>query len=156
MQNFISSNLVSTTQVNTTLDNICDIDVHNNFDPDSVERDIKPHKDSNKHFTRCDQLWGYLIYGESVPNLQNFIEFAFSISTSNAFCESIFSHMRFLWNNHRNNMKNEFIGAELKIKMNSYYSCAQFYNYLYNNPDLLKRIRSSENYSHITKVRRKA
>ena len=46
-------------------------------------------------------------------------------------------------------MKNELIGAELKIKIANDYRCMQFYNYLHNNPDLLKQIRSSEKYSHI-------
>ncbi|CAF1057651.1 unnamed protein product [Rotaria sp. Silwood1] len=155
VQNFISSNLVSTKQIDTTLDNVCDIDVQNNCDTDNEEQDVKFHKEHKNHFIRCDQLWAYLLYDENVPNLRKLIEFAFSIPASNAFCESIFSHMKFLWNNHRNNMKNELIGAELKIKMNNHYGYTQFYNYLYNNPDLLKQIRSSEKYSHIAKVPRK-
>ena len=100
MQSFISSNLISTTQVNTTLDNICDINVHENSDTNSEEPGIKFYKDNKKHLIRRDQLWAYLIYGESVSNLRKLSEFAFSIPALNAFCESIFSHMKFLWNNH--------------------------------------------------------
>ena len=94
VKKFISSNWAST-QVNTTLDNICEIDVHNNSDTDNEGQDIKFHKYNRKHLIRCDQLWAYLIYGENVPNLRKLIEFAFSIPASDAFCESIFGHMKF-------------------------------------------------------------
>ena len=53
-------------------------------------------------------------------------------------------------------MKNELIGAELKLKMNNRYAYTQFYNYFYNNPGLLKQICSSEKHSHIAKVPRTA
>jgi hypothetical protein len=33
-------------------------------------------------------------------------------------CESIFNHMKILWNNNRKKMKNDHVGAELNIKMN--------------------------------------
>jgi hypothetical protein len=64
--------------------------------------------------------------------------------------------MKFLWDTNRNKMKHELVGAELKIKMNNHYNRTAFYDHLSNNPDLLKQIRSSEKYSHIAKVPRKA
>jgi hypothetical protein len=51
-------------------------------------------------------------------------------------------------------MKHDLVGAELKIKVNARYSCSEFYDYLLNNQDLLKQIRSSEKYSHIAKMPR--
>jgi hypothetical protein len=39
--------------------------------------------------------------------------------------------------------------------INSYFNCTEFYEHLLHKPDLLKQIRSSEKYSHITKVPRK-
>jgi hypothetical protein len=53
-------------------------------------------------------------------------------------------------------MKHDLIGAELKIKVNAKYNCSEFYDYLLNNQDLLKQIRSSEKYIHIAKIPRTA
>jgi hypothetical protein len=133
-----------------------EIDILDYSDTDEEEYDVKTHKQQKKNSSiRCDHLWAYLLHNENVPNLQKLVHFAFSIPASNAFCESIFSHMKFLWNNNRNKMKNELVGAELKIKMNSDFNCTEFYEYLLHKPDLLKQIRSSEKYSHIAKVPRK-
>ena len=51
-------------------------------------------------------------------------------------------------------MKQELVGAELKIKMNSNYNCTQFYDYLLNKSDILQEILSSNKYSHIAKIPR--
>jgi hypothetical protein len=85
---------------------------------------------------------------------EKLFQFVFSIPTSNAFCESICSHMKYLWDNNRNRMNHDLVGAELKIKINTHYTCTQFYDYLLNKPDLFKQIRSSDKYSHIAKVPR--
>ncbi len=76
------------------------------------------------------------------------------IPASNAFCETVFSHMKYLWNNNRTTMKHDLVGAELKIKLNTRYNCSEFYDHLLNNQDLLKQIRLSEKYSHVAKVSR--
>jgi hypothetical protein len=161
VQNFISSNLIPSKQVRITTENefnICnECDVENNSDTDNEQHDVRLHKEHKKDlFIRCDQLWAYLLDGENVTHLRKLVQYAFSIPASNAFCESIFSHMKFLWDNNRNKMKHELVDAELKIKMNNHYNCTAFYNHLSNTPDLLKQIRSSEKYSHIAKVPRKA
>ncbi|CAF4570697.1 unnamed protein product, partial [Rotaria sp. Silwood2] len=54
----------------------------------------------------------------------------------------------------RNSMKHDLVSAELKIKVNTQYNCTEFYDYLLNNQDLLKQIRSSEKYTHIAKIAR--
>ncbi len=131
-------------------------DVEDNSGTDS-EEDIRYHKSVKNHPSiSCDHLWAYLLHGENVPNFKKLVQFVFSIPALNAFCESVFSHMKFLWNNNRNRMKHDLIGAELKIKVNAKYNCSEFYDYLLNNQDLLKKIRSSEKYSHIAKIPRTA
>lgn len=76
----------------------------------------------------------------------------FSIPASNAFCETILSPMKYLWNNNRNNIKHEIVSVELKIKAHTQYNCSDFYNHLLTHEDLLKQIRSSEKYTHIAKI----
>ncbi|CAF3468658.1 unnamed protein product [Rotaria socialis] len=101
------------------------------FDFDDDERDARCHKNQKEnHPVRVDLLWAYLIDGEDVPNLKKLVQFVFSIPASNAFCETIFSHMKYLWNDNRNRMSHDLVGAELKIKMNIHFTCAQFYDYL--------------------------
>ncbi len=160
VQEFVSSNLIlykqggSMSNDEEKLCNESECDDEANSGTDS-EEDIRYHKSINKHQSiRCDHLWAYLLHGENVPNLKKLVQFVFSIPASNAFCESVFSHMKFLWNNNRNRMKHDLVGAELKIKVNARYSCSEFYDYLLNNQDLLKQIRSSEKYSHIAKIPR--
>ena len=62
--------------------------------------------------------------------------------------------MKYLWNNNRSSMWHDLVSAELKIKLNTQYSCSKFYDHLLTNQDLLKQIRSSEKYTHIAKIPR--
>jgi hypothetical protein len=135
-------------------DNI-DLDEEEDDDFDENQRDIHiyKHKKSTNNI-RSDHLWAFLLNGEDVPNLRKLIEFVFAIPASNAYCESIFSCMKYLWNNNRNRMTFELVGAELKIQMNTNLTCKAFYEYLLTKPDLLKKIRSSDKYSHVAKIRR--
>ncbi len=137
----------------TNLYNDCDLqDNLDESDNNDDEPDVRiyKHTKTNKSI-RPDHLWSYLLDGEDVPSLRKLIEFVFAIPASNAFCESVFSHMKFTWNNNRNKMKHDLVGAELKIKMNTHLTCTEFYNYLLTKPDILKKIRSSDKYSHIAK-----
>ena len=82
----------------------------------------------------------FLLHDERLLKLQKLVQFVFAISVSNAYCETVFSHMQYLWNNYRNRMKQDLVGAELKIKMNTSCTSAQFYKYLLSKPDRLKKI----------------
>ncbi|CAF3181776.1 unnamed protein product [Rotaria socialis] len=119
----------------------CDDDDIQDFDSDDNERNAKCHaKQKENHPVRAGHLWTYLLDGESVPNFKKLVQFIFSIPASNAFCETIFSHMKYLWNDSRNRMNHDFVGPGLKIKTNTHFTCTQFYDYLLNEPDLLKQI----------------
>lgn len=48
----------------------------------------------------------------------------------------------------------DLVGAELKIKMNTHITCIEFYDYLLTKPDILKKFRSSDKYSHVAKMLR--
>ncbi|CAF4775148.1 unnamed protein product, partial [Rotaria sp. Silwood2] len=87
-------------------------------------------------------------------NLDIRFQFVFSIPASNAFCEIIFIHMKYLWNNNRNRMMHDLVSAELKIQVNIEYNCSEFYDHLLNNQDLLKQIRSSQKSTHVAKIPR--
>jgi hypothetical protein len=161
VQSFIISNLgaskYSETLVNhqTNLCSDCHVQDSLGDEEDGDERDVKfyKHKKTNKSI-RSDHLWAYLLDGEHVPNLRKLFEFVFSIPGSNAYCESIFSHIKYLWNDNRNRMKHDLVGAELKIKMNTHFTCTEFYDYLLTKLNILKQIRSSDKYSHVGKVPR--
>ncbi|CAF3791042.1 unnamed protein product [Rotaria sordida] len=164
VESFILSNLGASKQVVVPLydedsvhdDDECDL-TYDSDSNDDDERNAKCHKEQEESlWIRSDYLWAFLLHGERVPNLQRLVQFVFAIPVSNAYCETVFSHMKYLWNNNRNRMKQDLVGAELKIKMNTNYTCTEFYDYLLNKPDLLKEIRSSNKYSHIAKVPRTA
>ncbi|CAF2490562.1 unnamed protein product [Rotaria sp. Silwood2] len=97
---FIPSNLIELQQAKIT--NYDKTDLLNEFDnldhSDTNEDncDTRFHKDQKKRpLIRCDHLGAYLLNDENVPHLQKLVQFSFSVPASNAFCESIFSHMNF-------------------------------------------------------------
>ncbi|CAF1564257.1 unnamed protein product, partial [Adineta ricciae] len=160
VESFIASNLgqskynTASTKHEASLCNDCDQDNLDDSDTNDGEPDanVYKHKKTNNSISiRSDHLWAFLLDGEHVPDLRKLIEFAFAIPASNSFCESVFSHMKFLWNNNRNKMNHDLVGAELKIKLNTHLTCTEFYDYLLTKPDILKKIRSSDKYSHIAK-----
>ena len=160
VQSFITSNLGSSKYVKSSINDVAglygDCDVEDEED-DSDDRQRDPNIYKRKKTTnsiRSDHLWAYLLNEEHTPNLQKLIEFVFSIPASNAYCESIFSHMKYLWSNNRSRMSHDLVGAELKIQMNTHLTCKEFYKYLLTKPDLLKKIRSSDKYSHVAKIPR--
>ena len=107
------------------------------FDENQGDIHIYKHKKSTNNI-RSDHLWAYLLNGEDAPNLRKLIEFVLAIPASNAYCELIFSHMKYLWNNNRNRMKHDLIVVELKIQMNTHLTCKAFCEYLLTKPDLLR------------------
>ena len=115
-------------------DNLEDTDTSD----DEPDAKIYKRKKTNKSI-RPDHLWAYLLDGEHVPNLRKLVEFVFAIPASNSLCESIFSQMKCLWNNNRNKMRYDLVGAELKIKINTHLTCTEFYDYLLTKPDILKK-----------------
>ena len=162
VQSFIVSNLGQSKYNGASVGhgaNLCsDCDLQGDLDDSGINDDepdakVYKHKKTNKSI-RPDHLWAFLLDNEHVPNLRKLVEFVFAIPASNSFCESVFSHMNFLWSNNRNKMKHDLVGAELKIKMNTHLTCTQFYDYLLTKPDILKKIRSSDKYSHVAKVPR--
>ncbi|CAF0838795.1 unnamed protein product, partial [Rotaria sordida] len=114
VEEFISSNLhlykqsgtMSNDEVKLCSGDECDVEAESGSDD---EDNIRYHK--NLHI-RCDYLWAYLLYGEDVPNFKKLVQFVFSIPASNAFCEIIFSYMKYLWNNNRNRMMHDLVSAE--------------------------------------------
>lgn len=128
-----------------------DDDNEEDFFKDLHDMKSYKHKKTIKNI-RSDHWWAFLLDSENVPNLRKLVEFVFAIPASNSYCESIFIHMKYLCNSNRNCMKHDLVAAELKIKMNTHFTCREFYDYLLSQPDLLKQIRSSDKYSHIAKV----
>ena len=68
------------------------------------------------------------------------------IPCSNAFVESIFGNMNHLWSDYRNRMDIELLEAELQIRKNSSIPCANFYNFLLTQGELLQKITSNEKF----------
>ena len=165
VQSFLPSNLrasISHEKSVNNQSNVCndcdlqddvDYDEDGNYNDDSSDAQLYKHKTPNKSI-QSDQLWAYLLHGEHAPNLRKLVEFVFAIPASNAYCESIFSHMNYLWNDNRNRMTHDLVAAELKIKMNTHLTCTEFHDHLLTKPHLLQQIRSSDKYSHIAKAPR--
>ncbi|CAF1250506.1 unnamed protein product [Rotaria sordida] len=118
VEEFISSNLhlykqsgtMSNDEVKLCSGDECDVEAESGSDD---EDNIRYHKNLQKNLhIRCDYLWAYLLYGEDVPNFKKLVQFVFSLPASNAFCEIIFSYMKYLWNNNRNRMMYDLVSAE--------------------------------------------
>lgn len=124
--------------------------VHDNdsSDSDDDEGTISLSKNKDDEQIRSDQLWAYILYTSPTPtpNFKKLIYYIFSIPCSNSYVESIFSNMKHCWNDYRNNMNIELISSELKIRMNSNFSCNQFFKRILAEPQLLKKIRQNAKY----------
>ncbi|CAF1253342.1 unnamed protein product [Rotaria sp. Silwood1] len=143
IKSYISSKNVynSESATNNNYEILCDI-------IDNEKDDILNKDQDSKGFIQSDQLWSYLlnIKPNTTPNLKLIISYVFSIPCSNAFAESIFSHMNHLWSDYRNRMDMELVAAELQIRKNANISCKDFYKFILSQEDLLKKIASNEKF----------
>ncbi|CAF3555850.1 unnamed protein product [Rotaria sp. Silwood1] len=131
----------SESATNNNYEILCDI-------IDNEKDDILNKDQDSKGYIQSDQLWSYLlnIKPNTTPNLKLIISYVFSIPRSNAFVESIFSHMNHLWSDYRNRMDMELVAAELQIRKNANISCKDFYKFILSQEDLLKKIASNEKF----------
>ena len=123
--------------------------VHESHDLDSNdERTVASSNAKGEDIIRSDELWAYLLNTSpnTTPNFKKLICYIFSIPCSNSFVESIFSNVKHCWNDYRNRMKVELISYELKIRMNSSYSCNKFYKHILTETQLLKQTRQNAKY----------
>ncbi|CAF2265024.1 unnamed protein product [Rotaria magnacalcarata] len=118
-------NLVDESTTNNNYDVLCAI---NDTEKDDL---LNKDQDSKEHI-QSDQLWAYLlnIRPNTTPNMKLIISYVFSIPCSNAYVESIFSHMNHLWSDYRNRMDIELVAAELKIRKNADIPCTHFYKFI--------------------------
>ncbi|CAF4370412.1 unnamed protein product, partial [Rotaria magnacalcarata] len=115
--------LISTT--NNNYEVLCAIN-------DTKKDDLLNKDQDSKEHIQSDQLWAYLlnIRPNTTPNMKLIISYVFSIPCSNAYVESIFSHMNHLWSDYRNRMDIELVAAELKIRKNADIPCTHFYKFI--------------------------
>ncbi|CAF1510945.1 unnamed protein product, partial [Rotaria magnacalcarata] len=142
-QSYIASKNVHNSQstTNNNYDVLCAI---NDTEKDDL---LNKDQDSKEHI-QSDQLRTYLlnIRPNTTPNMKLIISYVFSIPCSNAYVESIFSHMNHLWSDYRNRMDIELVAAELKIRKNADIPCTHFYKFILSQDDLLKKIASNEKF----------
>lgn len=80
------------------------------------------------------------------PNLLKIVQYGFAIECSNAFCERVFSSMKLLWRDERNQLDIETVRAELFICFNFDQNCVQFAHTVRSGKELLNAARSSDKY----------
>lgn len=94
------------------------------------------------------KMWMLFLNTYKVPNFEKIAEYIFSLPSSNAASERIFSLMFYLWRKDRNRLAMKTVESELMIKQNFDLSCAQFYDYLNSEKGekILLKAMSSEKY----------
>ncbi|CAF4382747.1 unnamed protein product [Rotaria magnacalcarata] len=136
IQSYIASKNVHNSQstTNNNYEVLCAIN-------DTEKDDLLNKDQDSKEQIQSDQLWAYLlnIRPNTTPNMKLIISYVFSIPCSNAYVESIFSHMNHLWSDYRNRMDIELVAAELKIRKNADTPCTHFYKFILSQEDLLKK-----------------
>ncbi|XP_077187047.1 uncharacterized protein LOC143834264 [Paroedura picta] len=98
---------------------------------------------------KVDQRWVKVfrqIPEHADSQLLKLVSFVLSIPVSNAFCEKIYSLMAQLWSKDRNALSDSVVKAELQVQLNFNISCADFHEFLYKNPELLRAARGEPNY----------
>ncbi|XP_038644072.1 uncharacterized protein LOC119960426 [Scyliorhinus canicula] len=98
---------------------------------------------------RLDRRW-VEVFRQLPPDesgqLFRLVSFVLSIPVSNGYCERVFRLMATLWSKERNRLSERLVKAELQVQLNYSMTCAQFYQYVKDSPDLLKAARSQLKY----------
>lgn len=94
------------------------------------------------------KMWMLFLNTYKVPNFEKIAEYIFSLPSSNAASERIFSLMFYIWRKDRNRLAMKTVESELMIKQNFDLSCAQFYDYINSEKGekILLKAMSSEKY----------
>ena len=100
--------------------------------------------------TKSDQKWVeifkyFLENGKPLKNCLKIVEYVLCIPGTNAPTERVFSLMNALWTSNKTNLKVETVSAIVELKYNMG-SCAEFFDILQNDIELLKKINSVEKY----------
>ena len=78
--------------------------------------------------------------------MQKIIEIVMAIPVSNSYTERVFSIMKNLMTEERNQLDINSIKAEICIKMNFSMDCIKFANFAKTNPKLLNAVKSNKKY----------
>ena len=139
---YISSKAIGNSEATTdNLSDQCNID-------ENEESNLLPEGPNTNDVIRSDQLWSYLlnVKPNTTPNMRLIIAYVFSIPCSNAYVETIFNNMKHLWSDYRNRVDIELVAAELQIRKNVNIPRMNFYNFILNQHDPLKKILSNEKF----------
>lgn len=82
----------------------------------------------------------------SLNNLQKIVEFIFCLPGTSAPIERLFSVMKNIWSPERNRLLECNVGALLFCRTNIDLNCLEFYNYIKNDNNFLKKVQSSDKY----------
>jgi len=93
-----------------------------------------------------DAKWTAIFKDPNFIHLKILVSKLLSIFSSNAFCESIFSVVKNVKTDERNQMKMKLLNSLVSIKFNSDFDCQQAYNIFISNPELLKKVKTMEKY----------
>ncbi|CAF3633183.1 unnamed protein product, partial [Rotaria sordida] len=133
-------------QIQFFLSNVAGKEIHNSSTTTirQTEVDEEVEEEPTK-VIRSDQLWAMLlaINATPTPNMKKLISFLYSIPASNAYVEGIFSEMKHLLNDFRNQMTSDSVAAELQIRRNGFLSCTDMHKYLLSQKELLEAISSN-------------
>jgi hypothetical protein len=81
--------------------------------------------------------------------LTKIVETVLAIPIGNDFVERVFSHLHKLWRDDRNLLSINLIKAEICIKNNFNMNCLEFKEFVKDNKQLLKSVKSKQKYRFI-------
>jgi hypothetical protein len=93
-----------------------------------------------------DEKWTAIFKDPNFIHLKILVSKLLSIFSSNAFCESVFSVVKNVKTDERNQMKMKLLNSLVSIKLNSDFDCQQAYNLFISDPELLKKVKTMEKY----------
>jgi hypothetical protein len=93
------------------------------------------------------EKWSQFLNSCSIPNIELILEFVFSIYSSNAYIERVFSIMNNLCSKDRNKLLTQNLKAEICVKVNFDLRCSQFHDFVKNNDNILKAAKSNTKYT---------
>ncbi|XP_039356465.1 uncharacterized protein LOC120382989 isoform X2 [Mauremys reevesii] len=95
-----------------------------------AELTLFQEQQEHHHRISVSEVWVEFFKHWEAPNLLKIVQHVLAIPPSNAFVERIFSVMKNLWTNERNELQVDLVKAELFVHFNYKMTCAEFAGFL--------------------------
>ena len=93
-----------------------------------------------------EQKWAKVFKNKNIVQLKKLVAILLSIFPSNAFCESVFSHVNRVWTSEKNSFLIETVNSIVSIKCNADFDCSEAFDLFCSDSELLNQAKCNQKY----------